>query len=211
MDRLKKENVILTLPKEEKKTDHKRKAIGLFTGKFDPIHIGHLVVAENVSDFLNLDKIYFIPVTNHDIIENDLQKDCHRLTMIKDSVRDNDRFELLYSGTLFEKPKNLEDMFRLLHEKNPEAEYYWIAGNEFINSISMGTFSTKLLDYVKLVGTRRYNFVLRSKVPITWVEVPSINISSSNIRNRLKNKMTIRYLVPDKVFRYILKENLYGK
>ena len=63
---------------------------------------------------------------------------------------------------------------------------------------------------MKLIGTRRYNFVLRSKVPITWVDVPAINISSSDIRKRLRNKMTIRYLVPDQVFRYILKENLYA-
>ncbi|BDR58315.1 nicotinate-nicotinamide nucleotide adenylyltransferase [Xylocopilactobacillus apicola] len=210
MDKRKRENVILTLPKEEVKTSQNKKSIGLFTGKFDPIHIGHLVVAENVREFLKLDKVYFIPVTNHDITENNPQKDCHRLAMIKDSIRDNDYFELLYSGMIFEKPKNLEEMFRLLHEKNPAADYYWIAGNEFINSISMGTFSTKLLDYVKLVGTRRYNFVLRSKVPITWVEVPTINISSSDIRERLRNKMTVRYLVPDQVFRYILKENLYG-
>ena len=210
MDKKSKKNNILTLPKEELKTSQNQKAIGLYTGKFDPIHIGHLTVADNVREFLNLDKVYFVPVTNHDLTENDLKKDCHRLAMIKDSIRDNDYFELLYSGMLFENPRNLEQLFRLLHEKNPNAIYYWIAGNEFINSISMGAFSTKLLDYVKLVGTRRYNFVLRSKVPITWVEVPAIDISSSEIKKRIKNKMTIRYMVPDQVFRYILKENLYA-
>lgn len=210
MNQVKKENVILTLPKEKLKTNHESQAVGLFTGKFDPIHLGHLAIAENIWEYLHLKKIYFIPVTHHDIIENDSKKDFHRLTMIKDSIRDNDHFELLYSKMLFENPKNLEDLFRMLHEKNPETIYYWIAGNEFINSISMGTFSTKLLDYVKLIGTRRYNFALRSRVPITWVDVPAINISSSDIRKRLRNKMTIRYLVPDQVFRYILKENLYA-
>lgn len=209
IDKSKKENVILTLPKEDLNMNREKKSVGLFTGKFDPIHMGHLAVAENVREFLKLDKVYFIPVTNHDITENNSLKDRDRITMIKDSIRDNECFELLYSNMLFEKPRDLEDMFRLLHEKNPDTIYYWVAGNEFINSISMGTFSTKLLDYVKLVGTRRYNFALRSKVPITWVEVPTISISSSEIKERIKHKMTIRYLVPDRVFRYILKENLY--
>lgn len=209
MNQVKNEKTILSLPKEKMKEPEKPQAVGLFTGKFDPIHLGHLAIAENVWEYLHLKKIYFIPVTHHDIIENDPQKDFHRLAMLKDSIRDNDHFELLYSKMLFEKPQNLEELFRMLHEKNPLTTYYWIAGNEFINSISMGTFSTNLLEYVKLVGTRRYNFVLRSKVPITWVDVPTINISSSNIRQRLRHQRSIRYLVPDQVFRYILKENLY--
>jgi nicotinate-nucleotide adenylyltransferase len=197
-----------------------RRRTGIFGGTFDPIHIGHLYVAEATADILRLDTVLFVPVGAP------AHRDTHapasaRKAMTALAIAANPRFALDDTGLEQPAPAYTADTLKLLRERLPHDDFFFIAGMD-----SLARSVWRRLDEVAeavyrfvMVGrrgikTREVNDVLatlpaslRSRFQI--LELPKFDVSSTDIRAAIKDERSIRYLVPDVVIEYIAAHNLY--
>jgi nicotinate-nucleotide adenylyltransferase len=187
--------------------------LGIFGGTFDPIHLGHLITAQSVLELRKLEKILFIPsfISPHKT-DQVITEGKHRLKMIELAIEGNKYFEV----SDFEiRKKNISYTVDTLYElsgKNKKIEL--IIGID--NLLKFGTWKEpdKILKLAKLVVLKRRigeEKIRKNKYYKTadFVETPLIEISSSEIRERVKNNLSVDFLVPSKVNQYIQKHNLY--
>ncbi|MDN3511616.1 MAG: nicotinate-nucleotide adenylyltransferase [Candidatus Jettenia sp.] len=210
-------------------------AIGIFGGSFNPIHIGHLIVAEEVFQQQRLSKVVFIPTGISPHKESiDLIHSSHRYHMVKQAISDNDHFEISdleikRSGKSYtiDTVRTLKGMYGekqnlyliigsdMLHEINTWKDIDILSGlcrfvvvNRFPVPINEGSHKS----YSPLTKEKSYNFNKEKKeFERLKVMIPSIGISSTEIRDRLRDGRSIRYLVPRCVEEYIKAHNLYRK
>jgi len=197
--------------------------IGIMGGTFNPIHLGHLVIAEEVRLKFNLDRVVFIPAGNPPHKDNKkLTASEHRYQMTILATVDNAYFdvspiEIERKGTTY-----TIDTIRELRKKcGNETELYFITGADSLLELSSWKNIDKLLNLCKFVAATRPGFdigKIEEKISeleniyeksIYSVAVPALKISSTDIRNRIKQGLTIKYLVPESVEHYIEKHNLY--
>lgn len=189
--------------------------IGLFGGTFNPPHVGHLIVAEAVRDELDLEKIYFIPsfISPHKQSGEDDLSD-HRLTMVALAVKDNPHFEAL--GVEIER-KNISytvDTLEELHKKEPHNSFFLLIGMD--NYVNFHTWKNvdRIFELSSLVVMNRPNVTpalnpnLHSK-KVCFASVPNIELSSSELRERIIRGESIKHQVPDPVLDYIQTHGLY--
>lgn len=187
-----------------------RKRVGLMGGTFNPIHNGHLVVAEQVASQLGLDKVVFLPdnLPPHvDHKETISAKD--RVNMVRLGIADNENFELNTMEIDRGGVSYTYDTVKELKQRHPEADYYFILGGDMVEYLPKWNRIEQLAKMVKFVGVKRTGTKMQSQYPILWVDVPTIDISSTLIRSKVKQGCSIKYLVPDLVAEYIKKEGLY--
>jgi nicotinate-nucleotide adenylyltransferase len=193
------------------------KKIILFGGTFDPIHIGHLILAEYAKEFINAEKVIFIPSYKPPHKLNYTPTNWkHRYNMVKLAIKNCKQFEI----SDFEiKRKDVSytyiavDWFKKQYK---DYDLYFLIGLDSL--ISLPTWE-KWQDIVRkikfLVGNRVTKHNLLSSLPkevvkkIIFFDSPIIEISSSEIRKRVKNFLSIKYLVLEKVEEYIKKHRLY--
>lgn len=194
---------------EEKIKPQKGRQIGIFGGTFNPIHNGHLIVAEQVLTKLHLDEIWFIPTNVPPLKDKPAVSAQDRANMLELGTQDNPRFQVklfeLYRGGV----SYTVDTLRYLHESQPENHYYLIMGSDQVNNLSDWKEPTKLAQLATLVGVERSGYPQKAKLPMIWVDVPEIGISSTLIRQTIAVGGSIRYLVPGAVRNYIQKKSLY--
>ncbi|GAB4177498.1 MAG: nicotinate-nucleotide adenylyltransferase [Calditrichia bacterium] len=189
--------------------------IGIYGGTFDPVHLGHLIVANIVREELRLDQIWFIPAYYH--ILKDLESispSYHRLNMLKLAVQDNPDFEVMDTELKKETITRTIDTITELKEENPGTEFYFLLGADALNSFDRWYQYSKILEKVKLVTFGRPPFELNDvgKRFISYTDVvhtPMLEISSTEIRTRVKEGKSIKYFVTPSVEEYIYKHHLY--
>lgn len=205
----------------EKKNIYKRFAV--MGGTFDPIHYGHLVTAEAVRDKFELDKVLFMPTKNppHKMHRPTSDAD-HRYLMtvlatITNPYFEVSRLEIERQGLTY----TVDTIKELRNIHGNDAEIYFITGADAILEILTWHNVEELLDLCQFVAATRPGFYrkdmeqklveIKSKYnkEIFSIEVPSLAISSTDIRNRIQNNKTIRYLLPEAVEHYIRKSRLY--
>lgn len=190
-------------------TEPKRK-IGILGGTFNPPHIGHLIIAEQVRDQLDLEEILFIPDANPPHVSGKKTIDAkHRAEMVKRATEDNaffkmDPIEINRGGTSY-----TYDTIVQLQEKNPEIEYYFIIGADMVMDLPNWYRIDELVQLVHFVGVNRPGYVRDSSFPIIWVDIPDIQVSSTDMRNKISADCSVKYLIPENVFAYIEEERLY--
>lgn len=207
--------------------------IGIFGGSFNPIHIGHLIAAEEVFQQRALSKILFVPtgISPHKDASN-LIAPAHRYQMIKEAISDNDHFELSDVETKRPGRSYTVDTVRTFKEVyGEENNLYLIVGTDMINDISTWKDVDVLSRMCGFIVINRFPVPLqeaagtdtsprgiaifppekRSEIERFKVTIPPIGVSSSEIRDRLKRGAGIRYLVPRCVEDYIKRNNLYVK
>ena len=193
--------------------------IGLFGGTFDPIHIGHLIVMENVLNFMSLDKIIILPSSNPPHKLNKDKTDVKlRVDMVKKAIENNNRIIL----STFEADNNeviySYQTINYFKEKYPADEFYYIMGEDsFMNIESWKNYKDLLRE--NLIVFARSSIDSQSglvkkvketnKENIHLINNLNINISSTLIRNLLKDGKSIRYLVTDDVYDFIMENKLY--
>ena len=197
--------------------------IGIIGGSFDPIHLGHLAMAEYLREIKNLDKILFIPTGNapHKTYESLAEQ---RLEMVKLAIEDNEYFSFCQIEVLKETTSYTAETLKELKEKWPEAEFNFIIGTDNLFSIEKWYKIEELGKLTKiLVSNRIYKEGLsieevmekckflenQFNLKIDIVDSPVFEISSSDIRRRIKNHMSIKYLLSKKVEDYIRDNGLY--
>ena len=186
--------------------------IGLFGGTFNPIHIGHMALAQECWYELDLDKVIFIPayIPPHKDLEGDISM-ADRLTLVRHALEGDDRFgistyEIDSKGTSYT-IKTIEH-FR---QKYQNDELFFLAGSDWAETFPEWKDADRILELVKLIIAKRLGWKTdcsyREKV--RFVDIPSVDISSSYIRERIKKCKPIDYLVPAATVKYIRNKGLY--
>lgn len=196
--------------------------LGIFGGSFNPIHIGHLILAEFIREEFKLDKILFIPASNPPHKDaSDLESGQHRYNMVKLAVTNNPFFDI---SDIELKRKGISYTFETLKEisrEYPGEELYFICGSDSIIQFHTWREIGKIFELSNIIVAKRPNvsneeldnmitgFREKYKARIACSAAPHIEISSSEIRNRIKKGLSIRYMVTSTVAEYIRANNLY--
>lgn len=168
------------------------------------------MIAEQVGQKMGFDEVHLLPSYLPPHVDEKKTIDSgHRLAMVKLAIEDNsflsvDTRELVRKG----KSYTVDTMLELTAE-NPDTEYYFIIGGDEVAYLPKWNRIDELVRIVNFVGVKRAGYAQESPYPIIWVDVPEIQLSSSYIRNQVKQGCSIRYLVPDRVREYIAEEGLY--
>lgn len=200
------------------------KKAGIMGGTFNPIHNGHLFLAENAYEQIGLDYILFMPSKNppHKM-KSELASDEHRTNMVKLAIKDNPHFQLSTLELEREGITYTADTLTILTRDNPDTEYYFIEGADSLFMMqswkkpqTIFELSTVVVagrdnvDFNKLNNQAEY-FEKSFKAKILLLKMPTIQIASASIRDRVSNEKSIRYYVPDAVRNYIKEHKLYRK
>ncbi|MFZ0389714.1 MAG: nicotinate-nucleotide adenylyltransferase [Calditrichia bacterium] len=191
------------------------KKIGIFGGTFDPVHNGHLIIAEFLRDELKLQEIWFIPAKVHPLKENKtISSAADRLQMLEMAVENNScmkvsTIELERQGTSY-----TIDTLNALKHQNPDCQFYFFMGMDNINELHQWKNGLELVQQCRMIAFGRPGFQPRDSAKpylphIQFVHVPLLEISSTFIRQRWKADHSIRYLVPAVVEAYIRDQKLY--
>lgn len=188
--------------------------LGILGGTFNPVHTGHLFAAEYLAEALRLDRILFVPCGNPPHKHGGLLSAEHRYRMLQFAIQGNKRFSL--SRLEIQNPgvSYSIDTVRKLKKANPDSELYFLIGADNIEEIPTWKNYRALLEECRFAAISRRLSRLRIRHPalrgrVRLVEAPVLEISSSEIRERLAAGRSVRYLIPDKVFRYIERNCLY--
>ncbi|MDU2202083.1 MAG: nicotinate (nicotinamide) nucleotide adenylyltransferase [Anaerococcus hydrogenalis] len=194
--------------------------IGLFGGTFDPIHIGHLIVMENVINTMNLDKIYILPNSNPPHKVQNKKTDINiRIKMVRKAISDNHKIEIDdydYRNNSIHYTYQTIDYFKKTY---PDDKFYFIIGEDSFLDIKKRKNYEQILKE-NLIVFKRYseknssllseiNKIKKYNKNIYLIDNIALDISSTLIRSLVKDKKSIKYLVNDKVIEIIKKENLY--
>ena len=188
--------------------------IGLFFGSFNPIHIGHKVIASYLVDFTDLDKVMFLVSPQNPLKQKiSLLDQYHRLQIIRAEIEDNSK--LAVSDIEFDMPKpsyTIDTLVRL-KEKYPENDYSIIMGSDNLQNFhKWKNYEQILEDYSIYVYPRPGYEISGSHKNIHVIEgVPQMEISSSFIRKSIKEGKDISYLMPEKAWIYTDEMNFYKK
>jgi len=190
--------------------------LGIFGGTFDPVHLGHLVVAELTRGLLGLDRILFVPAWMSPHKQGADASPEHRLRMTGIAVEDNPGFEVSDVEIRREGPSYTVDTLRSLCGTNPPGtEHYLLLGADSARDLESWREHEELLHRSKVVILGRPGTEIRElpgtvAARATVLSTPLIGISSSEIRRRVRAGETIRYLVTEPVERYIRSQGLYA-
>lgn len=187
--------------------------VGLFFGSFNPIHIGHLAIANYMVEFSDLDEIWLIISPQNPLKKKKtLLNEFDRYKMVELAVGDDIRIKPSNIEFSMPKPSFTIDTLTYLSEKNPNHQFILIAGTDNFQSFHKWKNYEEILKNYNLYIYPRPGYNLgkyENHKSISLINAPQMEISSSFIRNAIKEKRDIRYFVPDKVYDYILKMNLY--
>lgn len=191
--------------------------VGIMGGTFDPIHLGHLLAAERAGEACGLDEVWFMPasVPPHKL-HAPLASADHRLEMVKRAVDGNPRFrvtdfELARGGTSY-----TVDTVTELKRVYPATEFSYIVGADMVMYLPKWRRIGDLIRLVRFIGVARPGFVLRLdeldpplRERISIVPMPLMEISSTEIRQRIREGLSVRYLVNAPVLDYMEVNRLY--
>ncbi|MCR5356081.1 MAG: nicotinate-nucleotide adenylyltransferase [Lachnospiraceae bacterium] len=195
---------------------------GIIGGTFNPVHIGHLILAENAYDNLSLDKVIFMPTGKSYLKDQSvILPAADRMHLISEAIKDNDHFEC--SDFEIKKTGNTytAETLNELNELYPEDELYFIIGEDSIYNIETWYKPQMIFDNCVLIvaprGHEPDEKLIDIKEHLTSVydarisllDTPDIDISSSMIRERVGKGNSIKYYVPDKVEKLIKEKGYY--
>ncbi|MBK6729744.1 MAG: nicotinate-nucleotide adenylyltransferase [Bacteroidetes bacterium] len=189
--------------------------IGLFFGSFNPIHTGHLIIADYFANNCALDQVWLIVSPQNPLKDKaTLLDEKHRLYMCNIAVEDNYKLQASNIEFHLPKPSYTIDTLTHLQEKYPDNKFVLIMGSDNLASIDKWKNYELLLKNFTFYIYTRPEFEIKN-IPysgdIHFFEVPQIFISSSYIRQALKEKKSVRYLVPEVVRTHIEEMHFYEK
>ena len=190
--------------------------ICIFGGTFDPPHIGHLLIAQTVCEVENFDKILFVPAYSPPH-KNQITNIEHRINMVKIAIRDNPKFEfsdvdVIRKGTSYTIDTIVDIKKRMNVSKD---EIYYLIGSDSLIDFKNWKKPRKILREAKVIVAIRPGFS-PSDIPhwilqeVHFANIPRFELSSSTIRSRWIEDLTIRYMVTLPIWDYINKNNLYS-
>jgi nicotinate-nucleotide adenylyltransferase len=187
--------------------------VGLFFGSFNPVHAGHMILAGYMTEFSDLDQVWFIVSPHNPLkLKSSLLQDYHRMSLVKIAIGDNRKLKA--SDIEFKLPRPSYTINTLAHlfEKFPANNFVLILGSDNLESFKKWKNFEQILEQVELYVYPRKNSDggdLKNHPKVKFIEAPLMEISSTFIREAIRNKKDIRYMLPEKVWEYIDEMNFY--
>ncbi len=187
-----------------------KKRIGLFGGTFDPIHLGHTIVAEWLQFKLDLNEIHFIPNYIHPFSKRDnISGPEHRLKMLELALSEFPAFKICKHEIKSKEISYSIDTIHYFRKKYPDYQLYYLIGGDNIDEFHLWKNSD---DIFRLVTVVVYNRTVRSENKpnkFQFIDSPLIEISSSQIREHIKKGYPYRSFLHPDVYHYIEQKKLY--
>ena len=186
---------------------------GILGGTFNPPHVAHLIVAQEVREAMELDEVVLIPTSVHAFKGPASADPRHRAAMTELAVAGDpalgaDRIEIQRGGVSY-----TVDTLRALREREPETDWTLILGRDNLEELAQWREAEALPDLAGIVVTTRAGLAAPERLPFegrcTVVDVPSLEVSSTAVRARVASRRSIRYWVPPAVEAYIREHDLY--
>ena len=202
------------------KSNYHNKRIGIMGGTFDPIHIGHLAIAQEAFDYKKLDKVFFIPAGFPPHKSRNITDGKTRLKLVELATKDNEKFIALdyevkkqsksYSMETIMYLKNIYrdcDFFFIMGEDSFKDIESWYSYEEFLQEVKILVAKRSFSDFKKL--REKIDRLCNEGYDIDEIPTSFLDISSTNIRKKFKNKENPKYYLQQDVYNYIKKEGLY--
>jgi nicotinate-nucleotide adenylyltransferase len=192
-----------------------KKRIGILGGTFDPIHTGHLVLAQQLLERFQLEKVIFMPAATPPHKEDqELSSAHHRFEMTKEAIEDNPRFEISDIELKREGKSYTIDTITALKKLHPDSDLYLLAGSDVLTELDTWKDPDRIFQEIKVVigirpGYDKIDLDNRFFQKSITSEINGLHVSSTQIRHRVKDGRSIKYLVPLKVEEYIKAKGLY--
>jgi nicotinate-nucleotide adenylyltransferase len=187
--------------------------IGILGGTFNPVHIGHLILADEVREKLELGKVIFVPTyiaphkTNSDVL-------CarHRYSMLRLAIKGNKYFSVSDVEIKRNGKSYTIDTVRFFKKRHPKDTLFFITGSDLLKYLDAWKDLKEILSLVKFIVATRPGYALEN-IPsyISTIAIRAVDVSAYQIRRRIKERKSFRYLVPEAVRDYIIKKRLYLK
>jgi nicotinate-nucleotide adenylyltransferase len=186
--------------------------IGLYFGSFNPIHTGHLIIANHVVENSEVDKIWFVLSPHNPLKEaHTLLNEYDRLHLVELAIKDNSKFRASNVEFHLPKPSYTIDTLTYLKERFPLEKFSVIMGSDsFQNLPRWKNFEKLVADYSFIVYNRPgFEVTATHGAVIEILKAPLLDISSTYIRKQIQENKSIRYLLPEVVHHYIMENRLY--
>ena len=188
--------------------------IGLYFGSFNPIHIGHLIIAQHILNHTEIQRLWFV-ISPHNPLKDkaSLANDRDRLHLVQLAIEDNPSMKASDIEFKLPQPSYTIDTLTYIKEKYPRYEFALIMGADNLLSLPKWKNYQLLINNYPIYIYKRPNYPIESALVqhenIHILDTPLLDISSTWIRQLIKTKKSIRYLVPEKVFEYLESSHLY--
>ena len=186
--------------------------IGLYFGSFNPIHIGHLIIANHVLNETNLEKVWFVVSPQNPLKESrSLLNEYDRLHMVRQAVQDDNRIKCSDIEFNLPRPSYTSNTLAFLSEKYPDNKFSIIMGSDSYQNLDRWKNYEHIISNYSIYVYKRKSFEIEksfSKTPII-LNAPLIEISASQIRQNIKEGKSIRYLVPEVIREEIESRKFY--
>jgi nicotinate-nucleotide adenylyltransferase len=188
--------------------------IGLFFGSFNPVHTGHLLIADYFIEFALVEQIWFVISPQNPFKTSDqLLDEKLRLRMMNLAIQDNTHFMACDEEFGLERPSYTVNTLAHLRKKFPEHTFYLVIGGDNLQSFHLWKNYQNILQHHEILVYRRSGFhnnpLLANHPGIHIFDVPLLNISSTYIREMIQAGKSVKYMVPENVQHFIEANNLY--
>jgi nicotinate (nicotinamide) nucleotide adenylyltransferase len=187
-----------------------RKQVGILGGTFNPVHLAHLITADQVGRSLGLEKVYLMPSNQPPHVDEKKTLPAqHRVAMLELAVEDNpllavETIELEREGKSY-----TYETIKLLKERHPDTDYFFIIGGDMVEYLPKWYKIDELMELVNFVAVKRPGYIQESPYPIIWIDTPLLEISSTNLRKKIAQGCSVNYFLPANVIHYIQEKGLY--
>ena len=191
------------------------KKTGLLFGSFNPIHVGHLMIAGYMYEFSDLDELWFVVSPLNPLKEKKtLLPDHHRLEMVNLAVEDDTRFRSSNIEFRLPKPSYTIHTLTYLQDKYPDREFVIISGTDIFPTFHKWKNWEQLLEFYKFYVYPRHDsqdHELTRHPSVKVFDAPMVEISASFIRQAIREGKNMSYFLPDKTYKYIKEMHFYEK
>lgn len=190
-----------------------RKKVALFGGSFNPIHIGHLALANYICEEQWVDELWFLLTPENPLKQHKNQLNEHvRLEMVQAAIKGYDKFKASDFEFHLPRPSYTINTLKALNENYPEYEFHLVIGADNWVAFDQWKSHEEILANFHILIYPRNGYTIDSdSLPpnVQFIETPQIEVSSTFIRESLKKKMDIRYFLHAEVYTYIQNNKLY--
>ncbi|QJW92036.1 nicotinate-nucleotide adenylyltransferase [Spirosoma taeanense] len=187
--------------------------IGLFFGSFNPIHIGHLIIANTMANTTDLEQVWFVVSPQNPFKKTkSLLHEFDRFDMVERAIADNSRLKATNIEFSMPRPSYTIDTLTRLSEKYPQHEFRLIMGEDNLEQFANWKNYEKILEYYGLYvypRPRALESLIKTHPNVRLVEAPLLDISATFIRDSIRSNRPIRYMVPEAVEEMIHRKKFY--
>jgi len=188
--------------------------VGIFSGSFNPIHVGHLILANYITEFSDIDEVWFLVTPQNPFKENvELLEEYLRLEMTRLAISDFNKLKVSDIEFDLPKPSYTINTLHVLREKYPDYSFSLIIGADNWESFSLWKDYEEILEQYKIYVYPRFGYSVampqKCKKKVEVLDSPIVEVSSTFIRKAIVDDKNIRAFLPDSVYEFIEKNQLY--